>query len=185
MWCPRILIRPLVSFIFVSHDAVIVNAGRRYITKCCDLLSRIFGLMHGSDSHQKSAGKQIPAIVFPPRIILIKALLGASYIEVNYNDSFVGQHREIAPLCFCTRVLGVLLVRREEVRCVSWLLYNNRRRLRAASAIHMCMPRSLQQASVSLCGAKVQTRLTPMPAWSDILEHPGEGKKKKSYDDLK
>lgn len=36
------------------------------------------------------------------------------------------------------------------------------------------MPRSLQQASVSLYGAKVQARLTLMPSWSDILEHPGE-----------
>lgn len=48
------------------------NAEKRYIIKCCDLLSWIFGLMHGSGSHQKSAGKQTPSIVVPSLLILMK-----------------------------------------------------------------------------------------------------------------
>lgn len=31
--------------------------------------------MLGSDSHQKSAGKQIPALVLPPQLTLIKGFI--------------------------------------------------------------------------------------------------------------
>lgn len=31
--------------------------------------------MLGSDSHQESAGKQIPALVFPPPLTLIKSFI--------------------------------------------------------------------------------------------------------------
>lgn len=53
------------------------------------------------------------------------------------------------------------------------ILYSNRKWLKAVSALCVCLPRSLQRASVSVYGGKVQTRLSLLPSESgNITEQP-------------
>lgn len=89
----------------MSHDVVVVRAKRRYIIKCCDLLSWMFGLTRGSDSHQNGARKQTPDLVFPSQHILIKALLFVLYTVIKYKK----------PVC------GITLRKHIALACVSWV----------------------------------------------------------------
>lgn len=91
MRCLGILIQPLISFIFVSHDVVILRAERKellYNQMLCPTIVDIWvdaWQRFTPKGCKKKKKKQIAALVFPSQHILIKALLFVLYREIKYN----------------------------------------------------------------------------------------------------
>lgn len=90
MRCLGILIQPLISFIFVSHDVVILRAERKellYNQMLCPTIVDIWvdAWQQFTPKGCKKKNQQIPALVFPSQHILIKALLFVLYREIKYN----------------------------------------------------------------------------------------------------